>query len=294
LAPGSYYLAISTPFYDFNKTYVSHIFGGDDCPPPVYNPGGSVTDFCSFNGAQPITVPAGGISGIDFALSSGEVVTGRVTDAATGAGLAGVNVLACQSDGVATAGGQTDVDGNYRITNLHNHFRVRTDVDAGHENLLWPHTIVRTGNDCYSTDPQTLISLPSETSTITGVDFALDTSTTMSGQVLTADGTQGVAARVAFLTGGPQGAALERDMATNADGTFQVSGLASATYYVVAYSTDGGFCAVWYYNGCGNHWTPSDPTSVDLANASGITLVPGTVYEYVLFVTDYLFISNFE
>ena len=72
---------------------------------------------CDVRRGTPITVAAGATtSGIDFALTAGGIVTGTVTNAATGAPIVNATVLILSSDGFFGVGAFTDTSGNYKTT----------------------------------------------------------------------------------------------------------------------------------------------------------------------------------
>ncbi len=74
---------------------------------------------CSVNSGSPITVTLGQTaSGIDFALSPGGEIAGRVTDAATGTPLSAVDVRVFTSSGTNALSTTTDGSGNYRLRGL--------------------------------------------------------------------------------------------------------------------------------------------------------------------------------
>ncbi len=99
LPAGSYHARTTGNSYYLDELY-------DDIP--------CVRGECTVTGGAPIPVTAGAtVSGIDFALQAGGRISGRVTDAATGAPLEGVLVEIYDAQGGSITYRYSDVAGNY-------------------------------------------------------------------------------------------------------------------------------------------------------------------------------------
>lgn len=267
LAPGSYYLVAGSPFY-FGQGYIPHVYGGGDCEisdlfaPPT----------CSFSGVTPIDVPSTGVTGVDLALSSGAVVTGRVTDAATGSGISDALVFGCIAPGHGETGQTTtDATGNFRLTHVLNTFMVRTYSRDGHMNEVWPHTLAGLEFNCESSDPRSLIVAPSPASVVSGVDFALTVGTHVSGSVVDSRGRAG---HVAFYGWDGSGWAFVSSAAIQSDGSYSKDDLEPGGYTAAAYLDDGSACVVYGGYPCGAGWHADDPASVDFTGGAADALIP--------------------
>ena len=121
-------------------------------------------------------------TGIDFTLSTGGSITGRVTDASSGTGLADVWVSAnTYDDGSWGTGAWTDPDGYYTITGLTDQdYRVSVEnhsVPTGYAQQYYP--------DEFAHHLAGRVTV-SESGTVTDIDFHLLPGGTISGLVLDA------------------------------------------------------------------------------------------------------------
>ena len=289
LAPGNYYLVADEQF-GFNSGYYPNVYGGSDCDPT--DPSGLPA--CSFAGVTPLTVPAEGLTNIDFQLSGGGSISGHVIDAATGLGIPGVQVNVCTLPNYyATAGGITDASGFYLITHVLEHFVVATRA-TGYMDQVWPHTLYDDGNTCASDDPQSFLTLPTQTASLDGIDFSLSKGSHVSGTV---NGTEGMQAHVAFFLFNGYPLEVIDDVATNADGSFETDNLtAIADYTAIAYLDDGSTCVVYGDYPCGPAWQASNPLSADLSSRQVFSAGLGTVILNLDFhlTIDRLFSDGFE
>src|SRR5206468_3333769 len=122
--------------------------------------------------------------------------SGRVVDAATGAGIANAWVEMCVPPTYyAELGAITDANGNYVITHAPRQFMLGTEA-ARYMDQVWPHTLFDDGARCVSNDVRSVLSLPTATATLSGVDFALSQGSHVSGTV---SGTKGAPAHVAIF-----------------------------------------------------------------------------------------------
>jgi hypothetical protein len=102
LASGEYIVGFGSPFMG-ELNYVTQFYNGKS----------------TYAEAQPVTVTAGGtVSGIDAKLAEGGRITGRVTDASTGAAIERAIVCAFGSNPESGGCALTNANGEYTITGL--------------------------------------------------------------------------------------------------------------------------------------------------------------------------------
>jgi hypothetical protein len=294
LSPGDYYLTLGAQFSS-NEGYYPQIYGGPDCDSNTLVPPSYLAD-CPFIGVAPLTVPAGGLSAIDFDLSSGGIVSGRVVDAQSGLGIPGVTVDACTPPSYyPTAMATTDDTGRYVMTHLLRHFTVNTRA-PGYMDQMWPHTLFDDSEQCGSTDPQSNLSLPTPAATLSGIDFSLSKGSHVSGIVTD---TRGRSAHVAVFHGGYPPALVE-DITTDSNGAFVISDLIQSPYYsyytAVAYLDDGVTCVIYGDIPCGAAWRVTDPSSADVSDGRIFEAGLGTVILNLdfHFITDPIFHDGFD
>jgi hypothetical protein len=118
VAPGTYFLEAS------NTELFAQVFSGIDCPLP------GVT--CDPTGGTPVAMLQGqAVQDVDFSLVSTQQISGRVTDAASGAGIAGVVVDMWSSTQAHCGASATDADGYYMILATGCTGTVALSTDAG-------------------------------------------------------------------------------------------------------------------------------------------------------------------
>ncbi len=293
LAAGSYYLEIGAPFdtTNTNGAYTPRLYGGAECGSP------NLWGACAFDGVQTVTVPASGVSGIDLSLFPGFVVTGHVVDAATGAGISGVDVFTCDVVPflVATSGtAVTDANGYYAVGHA-------VDRDTGiianaappHLSVFWPDIIASPGNCGIATgSSQLFFNAPDQI--LSGIDFHLPAGSAISGAIFANATVAPLSASVAVIstTSPRQVLATVRSDAT---GQFQIVGNFPGTIAVVAYLDGGADCQVYDSAPCGAGFTPSDPTTVDLSGAAILDLSAGSFVGSIFFhLNDEIFGGTFE
>jgi hypothetical protein len=199
----------------------------------------------SMSRGTPVAVTAGTpTSGIDFALSPGGRIAGRVTLAATGAALADAEVDIYGEAGSYLGYAETDASGHYTTREglpTGKYFAYLSWFYPSSQNLSRQ---LYKGIDCLSTsvDCAILSGDPIDVmapATKTGVDFALNTGGSVSGTV--ADAATGLAAAGAYVvvyavsgTGPYSG----KSASTSSTGAYTISGLPSGGYYVLARGGD--------------------------------------------------------
>jgi len=213
LAPGTYYLrTVEYPPY-LAELYDDLLCSGGTCSPTA---------------GTPVVVAAGQVTGaVNFALQEGGTITGQVTDAGTGAPLAGitVKVMATQFERAAT----TDASGVYTVTGLPTRdYYVFTSQSFPYLDELYAG-IPCANNDCQWWVDGTPVSVTAGAVT-SNVDIALTHGGTITGVVTDAasgapiEGA-GIWVESPGFVGGSRGM-------TDAAGAFSVTGLATGTYYV--------------------------------------------------------------
>ena len=289
LAPGSYYLVASQGFSGYFVFY-AHVYGGGDCDAT----NSFSSPVCSLTGVTPLIVPEQGLANINFELSSGGFVSGRVTDAATGLGIAGVQVNACTPPAYyPTAETTTNASGYYNMPHVLPNFVVATR-GSGYMDQLWPHSLYDDDAKCMPTDPQSFLTLPSSTASLSGIDFALNAGSHISGTVR---GTQGIAGHVVFFRSDTNGLTLIENIAANADGSFATEDLTQTGYYTaLAYLDDGVTCVLYGGGLCTPGWDPSNPSVADFTFYQEFLVAPGVVKLNLDFqiIFDHVFSNSFE
>ncbi len=192
----------------------------------------------SLASADPVPVTAGSTTyAINAALVAAGQVTGRVTDAATHAGLGGVAVNVYDQNGNSLTAVTTAADGSYTVSGLAGgNYRLGFQPISG--NYL--PQFYSGKSSLASADPVAV----SAGSTTSGIDAALLAGGQLSGRVtdaITHAGLGGVGVDVYdtsgdFLTGA----------ATAADGTYTVSGLASGSYRLGFQPVSGNYLPQFY------------------------------------------------
>ncbi|MFW5471882.1 beta strand repeat-containing protein [Knoellia sp. CPCC 206450] len=206
---------------------------------------------------DPVTVTGGGTTAnINAGLAPAGAVSGKVTQASSAKPLAGVSVTARTATGFTTERAVTDVDGTYTINVL---------APASNYQVCFSQTFGGNGgtNDalgyveqCWQNKPlgQTPTAVVvAGASTRTGVNAALADAGGIKGTVTDA-GTgklRGVEVTVSTGTSSTQ------SVFTGADGTYQVSGVAPGTAYVVCFEAQaalgGAADNVGYLSECWNN-----------------------------------------
>ncbi|MCH7652669.1 MAG: carboxypeptidase regulatory-like domain-containing protein, partial [Chloroflexi bacterium] len=183
-----------------------------------------VTDWES---ANPVTVASGvDTPNIDFALAVGGSISGRVVADSDGVGIAGAWVwaetLACCSGN----GAPTNPDGTYTIFGLVPGQYI-VSVDAAEHGLsgeFYNNTL-----DWTAATPVTVTS----GGDAPNIDFSLGGGGTITGKVTEADGVTPIAEALVFAEPDWEGA-VEVEVMTKTDGTFEMIGLAPGEYVVEA------------------------------------------------------------
>ena len=297
LAPGSYYLSAGDywwPGWRANAVYTPRLFGGGECSDMI----GLVPQQCPFDGVSLLLVAAAPVTGVDFDLFPGHVVSGRVTDATSGSGLPNVTVASCDDTSFvfsATSGQTlTDSNGNYIVGHAAgNGTKIMAGAVPGYLNQIWPGAATSSAN-CLEPVAGQILSFGAPDTELAAIDFALHRAATISGTVTAAE----------FATPLPQQSLLlykNEDTAIRflatlysaPDGTFQIAQLPAGSYYLVAYNDAD--CQAYDHAACGANWSANYPTQVDLGAASSITVQEGDLRTGIaLELRDRVFAGGFE
>jgi hypothetical protein len=202
---------------------------------------------CDARRGDPVAVVTGATtSGIDFALSPGARISGKVTRADTGAPLEWVDVAIYNEGGSYVGYGYTDASGQYATwTGVPSgtYFAFTYAYSSGTDSLAGQ---LYQGIDCLSPSVDCTITSGDELkltapNTLAGVDFALRGGGGISGTVTdtaTGLGIAGLAVYARVLTG--SGRSTSRGALTAGNGAYTISGLPAGRYYVLT-SNDLGY-----------------------------------------------------
>lgn len=223
---------------------------------------------CSFysQGTTVVVTDGATIGGIDFVLSPGGRIAGRVTDAATGAPIAGAEVGIATEDFAFTTG-MTDADGRYvSETGLSTGtYRARVSR-TGYLSELFDDVQCSAHNGCeFSFGTPIAVVAGVVTG---GVDFALDKGGTISGRVTASDTGNGLPGVNVYIVDSATSEVVSQAY-TEADGRYQsFDGLVTGTYWLRVFAGATGYLDEAYDNILADH-----RTFIPL----GVTAVPVTV-----------------
>ena len=181
------------------------------------------------------------VTGIDFSLGVGAIISGTVTDAETGLPIEGGSVNADLADGGGAPYDETDRSGSYALTGLapgvykvavRPQDRTQTAIFVGEfydDRLFWDDAV-----------PIVI----SGTEEVTGIDFQLDVGGTVSGRVTDAATGQPLSGVGVSL----ELAQFDRyvEVSTRVDGTYELVGLAPGLYLIGATGFDQGYIEQFY------------------------------------------------
>jgi 5-hydroxyisourate hydrolase-like protein (transthyretin family) len=220
LPPGTYYA----------KTFSSHGHIAE-----LYN--GILCAGCPVSSGTPITITSGQTTtGIDFSLSKGGLISGRVTDSTTGAGLANINVNVSDSQGRGVTSVNTDSAGNYTTSEgmPAGTYFVRTFSNSNYINGLY------SGLQCLSctVTTGTPVVVGGAGTTTTGINFALTIGGLVAGTVTDASTNAPIAGVSVNIYAGD--GTFVGSAATNSSGDYTLTaGLPAGTYYARTFNSLG-------------------------------------------------------
>lgn len=179
------------------------------------------------------------VAGIDFSLSRGTTISGRVVDADTGLPVAKIEVRVRNiEDGYPEPRARTGPDGRYEITGI------APGIYRVHISRYSRDYVREFYNDKRGWDDANLVSVVG-TRPVQGIDFALELGGTISGRLTDADtGLPIIDIHVEAQPDGWDG--TEAYGRTDADGTYTLRGLATGAYRILARAQEKGYVEVYY------------------------------------------------
>ncbi|HEY7291229.1 MAG TPA: carboxypeptidase regulatory-like domain-containing protein [Vicinamibacterales bacterium] len=269
LPAGNYYLRTATPGPLFvptlNQTlaFVDQLYNGTTCVPACLNP----------TVGTPVAVTAGGPSNpasVNFALSTGGMISGSVIDAATSVGVGPVGVQIFTAAGVLAKATATNTAGGYTVAGLPpGTYYARTTMPNGVFYLDGLYQGMPCSSGCSVTTGTPITLLTGKTSS--SIDFALSS------------GAGGITGTITDArTGAPMpnvtvqiytaGGLFTKSANTGLAGTYATSGLAPGTYYARTSQDIPSGHANQLYSGdrCGSTCTVTNGTPI-VVNASTMT-----------------------
>ena len=241
-------------------TYKVEFYGGGNYLTQFYNGKASLAT------ADPVAVTAGSTStGIDAALQPGGQITGKVTNASTGAAIAGESVTVLDSSGNFVGFASTDSNGNYTVAGLTTG-TYKVEFYGGGNYL----TQFYNGKASLATADPVAVTAGS---TSTGINAALQPNGQITGKVT--DASTGAAIQNVLVGVYDSSGNIVNSGCSGSDGTYTVSGLATGSYRVgFAVSGLSGFCGgspqnylPQFYNGKASLAT-ADPVAVTAGSTS--------------------------
>ncbi|MGE3889715.1 MAG: hypothetical protein AB7H81_25100, partial [Vicinamibacterales bacterium] len=224
-APGSYHLFTRNSI-GYTNEFHDNLLCQQEC----------ASDPVRFS-ATPVVLSSGVTFTANFDLDPGAVITGAVTDAASSAPLAAVNVgvAGYDSNGRFIAGWvQTDAAGVYTVRGLPaGRYYAATSTDSGYVNEAWNN--LACGAWCWDSDFDLRAAMPIDLAvgaTSSGKDFALDMGNHITGLVTDEVTTLPVDDACAFVIRIEGGHILEGGENCGVGGSYDVGGLATGSYYV--------------------------------------------------------------
>jgi hypothetical protein len=167
LTAGDYYVSTSN-----SQGYINEVYDDIGCLP-----------YCNATAGLPVAVaPGAATSGIDFQLAAGGRVSGRVTDAATGLPIGGVDVSVVTATGSSASWATSDLAGDY-VTEAGlppGSYYVVTRNSQGYINEVYPGAACV--GSCNVAAVGSAVSVAAG-STAAGIDFALAAGGRVSGEV---------------------------------------------------------------------------------------------------------------
>ncbi len=219
LAPGSYKVRTGLAFGP-SSLYQDELYDNLPCTPECPIAQGS-------NIAVALNADS---SGVDFALERLGFVSGRVTEAETGAAIPGVTVMIRDSSGELIAYSFADENGSYYTGGLQpGTYYMETSAAPFFRNEIYDNVPCQTGCLLASATP-IAVSLGTE---ITGIDFALDRLGKISGRILEAGTGQPLSSVLVQAWDASAGLAVS-GTTSDASGYYTISGLPAGSYRVTA------------------------------------------------------------
>jgi hypothetical protein len=223
--------------------YINQQWQGLPCPQAA----------CLTTAGTPVVVNGTTVSGIDFALTAGGRISGKVTDASNSQGLPNVSVQIFSSAGVNLGGANTDASGNYTTSGLPpGTYFLRTasgPLFVNNQSLAFVDQLY-TGTQCVPACLNPTAGTPvtvTAFATTSGIDFALARGGSIAGGVIDADTAVGLAVVPVHIY--TAAGILAKAVTTNRAGGYTVAGLPPGTYYARTSMGGGVFYQDELYNG---------------------------------------------
>src|SRR5581483_1836155 len=230
LLAGTYFVRTSN-----TVGFVDQLYTGLPCIGFCYDPAGT-----------PVVVAANATaSGVNFALAAGGAISGTVTAAAGGVGLAQVFVQVYDAAGQFQTSTTTDASGNYTTAALPSgtHF-VNVSNALGFVDQLYNGISCPLAGCVPTTGTPVPVTAPAATPHI---DFALALGGTINGTVTAAVGGAPLSDLTIQIFSAGTGAFVGA-VKTDASGNYSALGLAAGTYYVGTFSPPQGYANRLYNN----------------------------------------------
>ncbi|MBK8283879.1 MAG: carboxypeptidase regulatory-like domain-containing protein [Ahniella sp.] len=219
LADGSYYVRTQNSLGFVNEVFVDRNCGG----------------YCDMLAGDAVAISGGAPVGlVDFSLDAGGSISGRLTSAVSGAGIALAEVQALDVNGLIASRTSTNATGQFTLGGLQpGTYKVRTSNTAGFVNQIYrtPTVLSCSPSPCLLS-AGTGISV---TGAVSNIDMALSPGGTISGT-----------AADLFNNPLPTGVAILLDSngievmsVTINNGLFEFNGLANGSYYVLIRNSSG-------------------------------------------------------
>jgi hypothetical protein len=216
LNPGTYFALT----YIYYEDYLNEIYDNIPC-----------NGWCDPLTGTPIPVTLDEDSIVNFQLSEGGKIEGKVTSSSTGDPIEWVGVDVYDSGGNFVSYGYTDASGNYQATGLGTgSYHVATYFYGPYTNEVYDNHPC----DDFFCDPSIGDPVPVTVSqTTTGIDFALDPGGSISGLVTDTNGQP--ITDYAVLAYEDDGYPVAYAFSNN-DGTYKLEGLPTGSYFVETYN----------------------------------------------------------
>ncbi len=174
------------------------------------------------------------VTGIDFTLERRASISGRVTEAATGAPIAGASVDVATSSGRIVRTGTTDALGDYTAGGLDPDTYFVKVTAGGYFRELYDE--VRCPDPNCSTVAGTPIAVADE-ATVTGIDFALESLGRITGTITSTTGQP--LHFIQIRVRGAERAGLHSTAWTDENGEYSIGDLYAGSYLVTTLNNDG-------------------------------------------------------
>jgi hypothetical protein len=279
LPPGAYRLQVTVRF----PYYTTMRYPGIECLQPAD---------CPPNSGSSVTVNGGAVvDNLGFELTPGAVLTGRITEQATGAPVPGIEVRAYQTQifigTTRVASATTGADGRYAVTNIPIEYATRlgTANSAGYVDVGWPAAPCNTP-DCVEGSSIAALSGVSTAA----YDFAITAGRAISGEITIPGAAPGsVPGEVSiYQQVGTQMVSVWTG-AISVGQSYTTRGLAEGAYFARARLGDA--CVAYAQQNCTAFQLPDAATATPIVLPEAIGTYPGVDFA---FPTLSLFGNGFE